>query len=343
MPQLAGTSWPVSIHAPVRGATSLELFTGLFFQFQSTPPCGGRPPAGTTYRPISVFQSTPPCGGRHDTLTTEQKYDPVSIHAPVRGATSWEDYIAFHGHVSIHAPVRGATRSAVETGDGRGSFNPRPRAGGDKGIILYIADCLPVSIHAPVRGATFIPWDYRGGKRCFNPRPRAGGDQCLICMTLRTCLFQSTPPCGGRQGIILYIADCLPVSIHAPVRGATLDWKPITPLTGVSIHAPVRGATCHIYNKLRPSLPFQSTPPCGGRLKPSTNHQSRESVSIHAPVRGATFLGTQADNMIDMFQSTPPCGGRPPFPYRRSQVPFRFNPRPRAGGDLRSLALGKHF
>ena len=276
MPQLAGTSWPVSIHAPVRGATSLELFTGLFFQFQSTPPCGGRPPAGTTYRPISVFQSTPPCGGRHDTLTTEQKYDPVSIHAPVRGATSWEDYIAFHGHVSIHAPVRGATRSAVETGDGRGSFNPRPRAGGDKGIILYIADCLPVSI-------------------------------------------------------------------HAPVRGATLDWKPITPLTGVSIHAPVRGATCHIYNKLRPSLPFQSTPPCGGRLKPSTNHQSRESVSIHAPVRGATFLGTQADNMIDMFQSTPPCGGRPPFPYRRSQVPFRFNPRPRAGGDLRSLALGKHF
>ena len=54
------------------------------------------------------------------------------------------------------------------------------------------------------------------------------------------------------------------VSIHAPVRGATLAVILEGRARVVSIHAPVRGATVGI--SCSRGLPlFQSTPPCGGR------------------------------------------------------------------------------
>ena len=55
------------------------------------------------------------------------------------------------------------------------------------------------------------------------------------------------------------------VSIHAPVRGATIPARPASQPKEVSIHAPVRGAT-------KPQVmvfwgkKFQSTLPCGERL-----------------------------------------------------------------------------
>src|SRR3989339_2180397 len=55
----------ISIHAPARGATIVVDIPDNAFQFQSTPPRGGRhhlhhPPSGGY-----IFQSTPPRGGRH--------------------------------------------------------------------------------------------------------------------------------------------------------------------------------------------------------------------------------------------------------------------------------------
>ena len=112
------------------------------------------------------------------------------------------------------------------------------------------------------------------------------------------------------------------VSIHAPVRGATLTSSPPTRLVGpttVSIHAPVRGATAN--------------EPCG-------DFTLAIVVSIHAPVRGATsrrrrtFYGAVSFNprpraggdgeqmassnwkpIREKFQSTPPCGGRLAMPF----------------------------
>ena len=55
------------------------------------------------------------------------------------------------------------------------------------------------------------------------------------------------------------------VSIHAPVRGATMERKYTRVINGVSIHAPVRGATDRDLEKYKDI-----------------------QVSIHAPVRGAT-------------------------------------------------------
>ena len=72
------------------------------------------------------------------------------------------------------------------------------------------------------------------------------------------------------------------VSIHAPVKGATLLTHDTHDPYLVSIHAPVKGATAAQYRSAQSLL-----------------------VSIHAPVKGATrsLLG-----MIPRatFQSTPP-------------------------------------
>ena len=78
--------------------------------------------------------------------------------------------------------------------------------------------------------------------RSFNPRSRAGSD----------CQQYDDWP-------------CYPVSIHAPVRGATPEARCNINGGAVSIHAPVRGATRQVRVARR-----------------------RLAVSIHAPVRGAT-------------------------------------------------------
>ena len=146
-------------------------------------------------------------------------------------------------------------------------------------------------------------------------------------------------------------------------------------MIGVSIHAPVRGATVLGANTARPTVfqstppyggrplflslwkqdqAFQSTPPYGGRLpkaflllsvacfnpRPRTggDHASlaltlASTVSIHAPVRGATpkaFLLLS----VAWFQSTPPYGGDHVIPLYPS-LKNSFNPRPRTGGDLK--------
>ena len=76
----------------------------------------------------------------------------------------------------------------------------------------------------------------------------------------------------------------------------------------VSIHAPVWGATC-----------------------PGDYQGGQPGVSIHAPVWGATGRKGGASKSR-AFQSTPPCGGRHRSKTRRTRQ-WRFNPRPRVGGD----------
>ena len=61
----------------------------------------------------------------------------------------------------------------------------------------------------------------RRAEKGFNPRPRAGGDAPILFRT-----FSKNT-----------------VSIHAPVRGATIRSSRSDPYSSVSIHAPVRGAT----------------------------------------------------------------------------------------------------
>ena len=190
-------------------------------------------------------------------------------------------------HVSIHAPVRGATRT-----------------------LRYHGQQQPVSIHAPVRGATIAKWWtthnallFQSTRPCGARRNRVGG-------MARDGVFQSTRPCGARRRRKPLASGCDQVSIHAPVRGATI---PI-PLSTAS------------------SMRFQSTRPCGARQRQSGRVQGPDHVSIHAPVRGATNGGSNPPPSIGVSIHAPVRGAthRPPHPGERALC---FNPRARAGRD----------
>ena len=104
----------------------------------------------------------------------------------------------------------------------------------------------------------------------------------------------------------------LPISIHAPTRGATGDWEPITLPAQISIHAPTRGATKQRLRSRSCSL-FQSTLPQGERhiICPASPYNSR-------------------------FQSTLPQGERP-FCNTGKMHKINFNPRSHKGSDGKSL------
>ena len=127
------------------------------------------------------------------------------------------------------------------------------------------------------------------------------------------------------------------------------------PIAPVSIHAPLRGATRMHRHKVALPTEFQSTRPCGARLLSALSCMRLLWVSIHAPLRGAT-LGDARKELYDYvsihaplrgatwdarlgaetnwFQSTRPCGARPPMRRRRSSPLHSFNPRAPAGRDL---------
>ena len=56
----------------------------------------------------------------------------------------------------------------------------------------------------------------------FNPRPCARGDIEIKAETIVDKVFQSTPLCEGRLQVQIEALKRHLVSIHAPVRGATL-------------------------------------------------------------------------------------------------------------------------
>ena len=55
----------------------------------------------------------------------------ISIHAPVKGATSGLRAVAAAVRISIHAPVKGATRGSSDDCQRETNFNPRSREGSD--------------------------------------------------------------------------------------------------------------------------------------------------------------------------------------------------------------------
>ena len=195
-----------------------------------------------------------------------------------------------------------------------------------------------VSIRAPVRGAT-------GASGSASP--------------VSTSAFQSAPPCGGRPGeqrAVHHLGDR--VSIRAPVRGATPSWRwrgrcptrfqSAPPCGGrryeparrcdrgsVSIRAPVRGATRH-QGRAVAGGDVSIRAPVRGATQRGVHHIG-DRVSIRAPVRGATCWSKESRLRDTKFQSAPPCGGRRCAAGGRREC-ARFNPRPRAGGDLSTLA-----
>ena len=123
--------FPISIHAPTRGATAYKLEMPYLYVFQSTLPRGERPvPARCTWSMMFI-----------------------SIHAPTRGATldtgRVSSYITFQSTLP-----RGERRRSIRSFPRSENFNPRSHEGSDDVPAIVYSVLLHISIHAPTRGAT---------------------------------------------------------------------------------------------------------------------------------------------------------------------------------------------
>ena len=227
-----------------RAGGDYEIFAGVRQRACFNPrPRAGRDGISLSYDSAMIeFQSTPPCGGRHGLERISSRGIPVSIHAPVRGATrrSWLASGAF-GSFNPR-PRAGGDKVAEVWGTHGNSFNPRPRAGGD--IVKQIPRC---------------------SYRSFNPRPRAGGDLISFAASSQKLQFQSTPPCGGRLSLFISTFSPASVSIHAPVRGATSFWITSSVMSSGFNPRPRAGGDSDPGAQGNGIKEFQSTPPCGGR------------------------------------------------------------------------------
>ena len=114
-PTVLATASIVSIHAPARGATAVELRSPDGYEFQSTPPRGGRLSA-VPLRSIGMaaFQSTPPRGGRRRAEASDRSASGCFNPRPRAGGDSSSESPR-RQHVSIHAPARGATAVGAAT------------------------------------------------------------------------------------------------------------------------------------------------------------------------------------------------------------------------------------
>ncbi len=131
--------------------------------------------------------------------------------------------------------------------------------------------------------AAIAAWD------SFKSCPREGGNKRRRTKIWQSdSSFKSCPREGGNFQFVQRADRLRPVSSHAPVKGATLDYVQLLRATGVSSHAPVKGAT-----------------------RGTDREPVRRSVSSHAPVKGATFKVHRSfvELSVLSFKSCPREGG----------------------------------
>src|SRR5690554_3783168 len=151
--QVQGCPMPVSIHAPAKGATAVDLFPIEHGGVSIHAPAKGAT-QGREGNPRSIL---------------------VSIHAPAKGATSSG---VSKGRCTSCFNPRAREGRDIWLGSlllQVTSFNPRAREGRDSYIIAGFG-VDQVSIHAPAKGATFFAFRTGAIHPCFNPRAREGRD-----------------------------------------------------------------------------------------------------------------------------------------------------------------------
>ncbi len=136
--------------------------------------------------------------------------------------------------------------------------------------------------------------------------------------TVRSKMFQSTPPVAGERCLIIFVSSLIVLSFQS------------TP--------PVAGERCPINDAQRDAaILFQSTPPVAGERckKKEAEAPLLSAVSIHAPrCRGAMPKLWALPGMPLKFQSTPPvagerCHSHDAFAFGKKS----FNPRPPLPGS----------
>ena len=208
------------------------------------------------------FQFTPLREGRRKAAQEIQRGGAISIHAPPRGATRWQE------------PNR--VRTPFQ-------FTPlregRPMCG------IRVRWRRRISIHAPPRGATkSMPG--QSTRRRFQFTPLREGRPASLPSAPWWTLFQFTPLREGRQATAIITRERKEISIHAPPRGATVHRRSSRKPSGdfnsrpsargdspgrgyqllinISIHAPPRGATAGCITVVAVSSNFNSRPSARG-------------------------------------------------------------------------------
>ena len=189
--------------------------------------------------------------------------------------------------ISIHAPTRGATYNGAKYFIHCADFNPRSHEGSDRST-GRLSTVLCISIHAPTRGATYAQSATENVDVYFNPRSHEGSD---LRQSASTCQksFQSTLPRGERQAADSIQARKGIISIHAPTRGATKQYRAKTNVNAKFQSTLPRGERQISTYPVLWRQKFQSTLPRGERLPVQINILPALFISIHAPTRGATI------------------------------------------------------
>ena len=184
-------------------------------RFQSTRPRGARPRGMSGFNMQIQFQSTRPRGARHYVRAYTIPNNPFQSTRP-RGARLRQLWSDCGGGWFQSTRPRGARpkTSEIRAPDDR-CFNPRAHPHG-----LYLV--YLVSIHAPTRGATRPSPRPLLGILSFNPRAHAGRDRPSPRPLLGYISFNPRAHAGRDRRRDIFGRSLLPVSIHAPTRGATL-------------------------------------------------------------------------------------------------------------------------
>ena len=160
---------------PVRGATSQMLFLSLCLCcFNSRTPCGVRHPSSRASTSRICFNSRTPCGVRHPAVLVTLVNLMFQFTHPVRGATSVDGSDTLDTPVSIHAP----------------------RAGCDKGRVVYDEFRGEFQFTHPVRGAT-LNYQALSASSTFQFTHPVWGATTYEDSVVRLVLFQFTHPVWG--------------------------------------------------------------------------------------------------------------------------------------------------
>ena len=233
----------VSIHAPARGATINSCIKFPWLRVSIHAPARGATRNKRHSWALFLVSIHAPARGATRGARVGAERRRVSIHAPARGATrrrwpraSCAEFQSTPLREGRHCcrPARPPTITRFNPRPcARGDadphslpfcptcFNPRPCARGD-GVRALARHHGPVSIHAPARGATRRLPCTPAGTRRFNPRPCARGDAGFTRVINQAHRFNPRP-CARGDSANCTARGAVPVSIHAPARGATKD------------------------------------------------------------------------------------------------------------------------
>ena len=150
---------------------------------------------------IRVFQSTHPCGVRLEEMVENGAGHYVSIHAPLRGATGRSTRANYQLFKFQSTHPCGVRHIACFTKNAKRRFQSTHPCG--------VRRCR---------------YDHHIGsdQRRFQSTHPCGVRLKPSRKDISDTMFQSTHPCGVRHGVHIIVAVEPEVSIHAPLRGATL-------------------------------------------------------------------------------------------------------------------------